>query len=508
MNHTFKNFQGWRDFGKPGLLVIGAIVALGAALRIALYNYSLYFDELASLFFADHKFGVLWSSWIVRETNPPLYYSLLRLWISGFGVHLLSLRMLSVIAGIFGMLALIYSNLRWYGPRAATAAAVLICLAPHHIFYSLEVRAYIFGFDSILVSLVGIDMLVRDANNRLIGFLAYVLGATLAIYFHTTLFLWPIVATLSAILVYWREVRSRRFRTIYLLIAANLLIALFSAWWLFITLRQLQVSKGDIDWIKPLSIGDYRGLLTASILFVPHATGWLRISPYIIGLLTIAGAVINWKNPATRLLTAMTVFGVAVFGMASLIHPIIDSATIFWMTIFPLHLAAAAIGAIRRDLFRRAALGAIAALLILNLVASRPGFVIDTWSDALNAVAHTPGGVLVVAGQPMGIVAGYACRVEFPEASPCPIPIIATSNASDHYDVWARGLYGRPLVPLAALGRALPPAARVFLFSRPHYEIVGALRSAGYLTDIPVGRGQFVGPIRPDQLPGFVPKPS
>jgi len=29
------------------------------------------FDELASLYFADHPFRDLWGHWIERETNPP-----------------------------------------------------------------------------------------------------------------------------------------------------------------------------------------------------------------------------------------------------------------------------------------------------------------------------------------------------------------------------------------------------------------------------------------------------
>ncbi|MFX4883844.1 hypothetical protein ABTB71_19260, partial [Acinetobacter baumannii] len=38
------------------------------------------FDEYASRYFSDQPFSRLWGWWLLRETNPPLFYSLLRLW--------------------------------------------------------------------------------------------------------------------------------------------------------------------------------------------------------------------------------------------------------------------------------------------------------------------------------------------------------------------------------------------------------------------------------------------
>ena len=62
-------------------LMLALMLVAVAAFRIHTAQYSLWYDELASLEFARQPVSRLWSSWMLRETNPPLFYTMLSGWI-------------------------------------------------------------------------------------------------------------------------------------------------------------------------------------------------------------------------------------------------------------------------------------------------------------------------------------------------------------------------------------------------------------------------------------------
>jgi uncharacterized membrane protein len=67
-------------------LALAAVMLVAAALRFwDLGGPSLWTDELYTLGFAKLPPQMLWSDWMVRETNPPLFYSLLSVWMIVFG---------------------------------------------------------------------------------------------------------------------------------------------------------------------------------------------------------------------------------------------------------------------------------------------------------------------------------------------------------------------------------------------------------------------------------------
>jgi len=55
------------------------IVALAVGLRLRHAAGSMAFDEMASMYFSGQSWTHLWGWWMLRETNPPLVYSLLKL---------------------------------------------------------------------------------------------------------------------------------------------------------------------------------------------------------------------------------------------------------------------------------------------------------------------------------------------------------------------------------------------------------------------------------------------
>jgi ABC-type Fe3+ transport system permease subunit len=68
------------------------------AIRLACANYPLFWDEWISIFFTRLPTGKLWSDWMVHESNPPLYYTLLKTWLNAFGSTPFSARMRSPLS--------------------------------------------------------------------------------------------------------------------------------------------------------------------------------------------------------------------------------------------------------------------------------------------------------------------------------------------------------------------------------------------------------------------------
>jgi hypothetical protein len=62
---------------KADWLVVPILLG-AAALRLFTSGYSLWLDEIAAVRFARQPLALLWSGWMAREANPPLYYSLLK----------------------------------------------------------------------------------------------------------------------------------------------------------------------------------------------------------------------------------------------------------------------------------------------------------------------------------------------------------------------------------------------------------------------------------------------
>ena len=70
---TARRWPGSGLESRIGLAALTAAVLVAAMVRLAFSDYSLWFDELASVFFASQPTERLWSAWMLRETNPPLF---------------------------------------------------------------------------------------------------------------------------------------------------------------------------------------------------------------------------------------------------------------------------------------------------------------------------------------------------------------------------------------------------------------------------------------------------
>jgi len=130
-----------------GILLLTALVRLWG-----LGGQSLWMDEAFSHLFATLPLSLSWQAMIVDAVHPPLYYLLLRPWLTLAGDGEFALRFPSAVAGVLTVALLLRVGRDWLGERAGAWAAFLLALNPFHVWYSQEARMYaLLGFLSLAV---------------------------------------------------------------------------------------------------------------------------------------------------------------------------------------------------------------------------------------------------------------------------------------------------------------------------------------------------------------------
>lgn len=168
MDHDDADMSGkWRQLNErlhplPTLFVI---LAIGLLLRLPGIDRDLWYDEAWGIYHArgtdvlprlipngpeltsdlfrrdggwrESLLAIGHAEWI-----PPLYYLMVRVWIKLFGESNRVFRALSVIAGLFAILAVFLLGRAVWNDKVGLVAASVLAVLPIHIQYSQEVRAY------------------------------------------------------------------------------------------------------------------------------------------------------------------------------------------------------------------------------------------------------------------------------------------------------------------------------------------------------------------------------
>ncbi|MBB3694658.1 glycosyltransferase family 39 protein [Sphingomonas sp. BK580] len=485
-----------------GLAALTAAVLVAATVRLAFADYSLWFDELASVFFAAQPTERLWSAWILRETNPPLFYTLLRWWIEATGLSDAGLRVPGIATSLAAIGVVYAAVARAYGRRAAVAAALLLALSPQQLYFSHQVRAYIFLYLAVALSFAGLMQaaLATAGRSRAIGWALYVAGAVAGIYFHTTGVIWPATATLALMLV---DARFRPFRgRLWIALAvADGVIVLASSWWLYITFRQLTQPNGNLGWMQGL------GLTKSALVYVATLLQSRQISPLQLPAPLLVAGFATWGawhgrgETATRLTLACLAVATALFLLLNLKQAIFLDRTILWLSLFPLVLAARGVGTLRGRGYG-GALVALALAMGTSVVLTRPHLPREDWRAVVNRVAAAPGAALLVDGEAMGVATQMACRVQLHRPS-CPFAVVPLVAPGPQLDGWGRGLAAP--VPAREGRLALSPAAPAYLLRRPFHDALLDVRRVGLLRDAdatPPAAPVVHGPYPPALLEG------
>jgi hypothetical protein len=169
-----------------------------------------------------------------------------------------------------------------------------------------------------------------------LGLALWAAGALLAIYCHTTLLLWPLVAGLGLLALRRREA-DRRWMAEFAL--AGLVVLAGAGWWLAISLEQVRGASGNIGWIAPLGLGPILAVET-HYGFPARIVDFADFPAYAITLALLAAAL--WSGWRARLvrLAALLRLAVAVWWGCSWVHPVVTWGTVLW----PMGLVALVLG--------------------------------------------------------------------------------------------------------------------------------------------------------------------
>jgi uncharacterized membrane protein len=157
---------------------------LGAFLRFYGLNLqSFWYDELCSTTRAAPHLQI---SKIIKtyqkDPHPPFHPLLLHYWMKIFGYNQFSTRLLSAIFGIVGVFAFYLLGCEISNRRTGLITSMLAAVNYFHIYYSQEVRPYIFAALWGTLSFYFLLQLLREQNKK--HLLLYAVSSTLMIYTH------------------------------------------------------------------------------------------------------------------------------------------------------------------------------------------------------------------------------------------------------------------------------------------------------------------------------------
>ena len=175
----------------PTSLVLGAIMLLAAVLR--LYDAGVegfWKNELFSVVWSRQPVGFLLGEGLRLETNPPLYYVLLKFWMALAGESEFAVRLPSVIAATLAVPLTYVLGRELLGTRAGLWGAGLLAVTPVQIYFAHEARAYALLPMFALLAMLGVArMLAAVQADRPVPVTAmalYAAGCTGLVHSHAT----------------------------------------------------------------------------------------------------------------------------------------------------------------------------------------------------------------------------------------------------------------------------------------------------------------------------------
>jgi Predicted membrane protein len=261
---------------------------LGLALRVpTAASQSYWYDEIATFFAFDGKYGNLLHRIQTQEGSPPLYFMVARAWRATFGPTELGVRSLSILAGVL-VIPCVYAAVLWISDsrRAARVAAVLVATNPFLVWYSQEMRPYSLA---VFLCAAGFAAVVRWATTAspargtaLAGGVLF--GAALGTHYFTAFFVVGILAWLTA---------AHRRRAGFTLVVAPIAVA--GA--LLAPFAFAQRNSGLQAWIAGWPVRFRASELARHLVVGPsEPNGWIWWVPWIVIGLVVVAAGMSWRR--------------------------------------------------------------------------------------------------------------------------------------------------------------------------------------------------------------------
>ncbi len=216
-----------------------AIVALACFLRLhGLGGQEIWIDEAFSFYVATT--GEMLRALLIEHT-PPLYYLLLRGWVAVAGSSETALRLPSALAGTLYVGAVIWAGRELVGPAVGLWSGLMAAVAPIHIYYSQEVRAY-----ALLTLALALTYAVLGRALRRDTWPWWMLGSASALLALSTHYFGLLGLLPTAAIVWSRPVRRPWGRYLVASLGSGLIFLPWVIWSFFLTPR----SRPAIAWIR------------------------------------------------------------------------------------------------------------------------------------------------------------------------------------------------------------------------------------------------------------------
>jgi Dolichyl-phosphate-mannose-protein mannosyltransferase len=298
-------------------VIVGAATLVGLVLRLYRIGAApLSSQEIYTWDFAHQTVPFIVGRLSQIETNPPLYYLMMKL-VMTMGETEFLLRLPSVVAGTLAI-PLVYILGRLGGAaRSGVIGAGLVSLSAIAITYSRDARAYALVQDACLLAAIGAVIVInhymvkggsgsRPARREILGWALFTLASIVGFYLHYT-FVFEILVLECAIAVAiatgWLAGTVRVDKALVAKwLASSFLIAIGIAWGL--GLARSQGNSDNIAWMQVPSLRDAIGLLI-------HVDGYgalYRFQPwpslFLIALACI-GSLAGWRRSVAVLVCTM-----------------------------------------------------------------------------------------------------------------------------------------------------------------------------------------------------------
>ncbi|MEO5640775.1 MAG: glycosyltransferase family 39 protein [Sphingomicrobium sp.] len=459
-------------------ILLGSILVMGAVIRLAASDISLWFDETASLAFAREPLGHLWGDWMLRETNPPLFYTFLKGWIGIVGGSDAALRGLPILIGLGGVVAMFLLARAIGGPRAGLLGAALLALSAAHVDFSLQLRGYGLGHTAVMFASLGMVLfLQRRAAGALI---LYAAAAAVALYSHTTLLLFVLLAN-GAMVVLLRHDRPALARWI----GVNLVVALLWSWWGWITFRQLGLPH-NFSWIAVPSAADAWLITKTAYLPAYHRSGTSGGDVLLLAALVVAaGMAVRRRSPELILLAVLALGGPLLFFVISLHTPILLPRTLFWASGPLIALVATSVTAMPDRRLSAIVAAALLAVSAVGLVMWWPDRESEDWRGAARVVREQgPGVDIIVADDSVALALAHYL-------SDRGASIVVVDDPGTGHERWASGMFDGRHVDQGEARALLRQRCSALFVARGGYDALPVVVPGR------VGVQQFAGVVNP-----------
>ncbi len=290
---------------------------------ISLLKSSIWHDEGFSLMLASRSPLDIWLG-SARDVHPPLYYEILHFWTEIFGNSVLSVRSLSLVAGIVVVwlgyqIAFMISKKR----NVALLAGLLLSLNPFLIRYSQEVRMYGILGVFLLIAIIGLIKVSKDSKDW-VGYVLYVIGVSAGLYTH--------YFTAMVVIAFWIYIVSIYFikNKIKLITnwrwwLANILALLIFLPWVPSMMAEFTRAQG-LGWLSKTSIRTLNDTVWQFITFTDARQililiYWL-VPILILGLVAYVCIKDRSKEKFSRLLALFTFLPLIMAILISFIRPV------------------------------------------------------------------------------------------------------------------------------------------------------------------------------------------